>query len=265
MYPYDIIPGISLYVIMICVGIISCFLVFSRLTDKRKISPKVHNLALICGVIGTAVGLGSATLFQALYNVKLLGKFEITDSTGATFYGGLIGGAAIFLAIYFVVGAIKINDGAHKKQFFSMMSCIAPAIAVAHGFGRLGCFSAGCCHGKLTEAWYGIMMHGSLGYAKYVPVQLFEALFLFALCAVMIVRASRSKKYNFSFYMTAYGIWRFFIEYARADYRGSTVVSFLTPSQLVAIVFVIGGIVLAFVERSVEHRSALSFEEQGNA
>ena len=265
MYPYDIIPGISLYVIMICIGIIACFLIFSRLTDKRKISPKVHNLALICGVAGTAIGFGSATLFQALYNVKSLGRFEITDSTGATFYGGLIGGAAIFLAIYFAVGAIKVKDGAHKKQIFAMLSCIAPAIAMAHGFGRLGCLSAGCCHGELTDAWYGIMMYGNLGYAKYVPIQLFEALFLFTLCAIMIVRARRSKKYNFSLYMTAYGIWRFLIEYARADYRGSTVVSFLTPSQLVAIVFVIGGVVLALVERSVEQRIALFVEENKNA
>ena len=43
-------------------------------------------------------------------------------------------------------------------------------------------------------------------------------------------------------YAIVYGIWRFFIEYARADHRGETVVSFLTPSQLIAILMIAAGI-----------------------
>ncbi len=262
MYPYDIIPGVSLYVILICVGIIACFITFSRLSDKRKISARVHNLALVCGMLGIAVGLGSAVLFQALYNIASLGKFEITDGTGATFYGGLIGGAAIFLSVYFVYGSVKMKDGAHLKGFFPLISCIAPAIAIAHGFGRLGCLMAGCCHGCQTDSWFGIVMHGNMGYAKYVPTQLFEAIFLFLLCALLILRAVEGKRYNFSVYTVAYGIWRFIIEYARADYRGSTFVSFLTPSQLVAICFVAAGIALAYIERWAEKRSLTASSEE---
>ena len=49
--------------------------------------------------------------------------------------------------------------------------------------------------------------------------------------------------------MMLYGIWRFFLEYARADYRGTTLVSFLTPSQLTAVAMVVGAVVLFVVQR----------------
>ena len=260
MYPKDIIPGVNLYVILICVGIIACFFTFSKLSDKRKISTGVHNLALFCGLLGIAAGLGSAVLFQALYNVDSLGGFKINESTGATFYGGLIGGAAIFLAIYFIVGGIKFKERKHLHEFFPLISCIAPAIAVAHGFGRLGCLMAGCCHGRLTESWCGIQMYGSCGYAKYIPVQLFEAIFLFLLCVLLVIMTLERKKYVFSTYVVSYGIWRFFIEYVRADYRGSSFVSFLTPSQIVAIGFLFAGITLGVIEYVTDKNLSVKFE-----
>ena len=46
---------------------------------------------------------------------------------------------------------------------------------------------------------------------------------------------------NFGLYAVTYGIWRFLIEYARDDYRGSFIPG-LTPSQLWAIVMVVLGI-----------------------
>jgi hypothetical protein len=41
-------------------------------------------------------------------------------------------------------------------------------------------------------------MYGNMGYDRYVPTQLFEAIFLFALCALLIYRAVNEKRYNFS-------------------------------------------------------------------
>ena len=42
-------------------------------------------------------------------------------------------------------------------------------------------------------------------------------------------------------YLVGYGIWRFFIEFARSDDRGATVVSFLSPSQLIALLLIAAG------------------------
>ena len=105
------------------------------------------------------------------------------------------------------------------------------------------------------------MMYGSEGYAKYVPVQLFESIFLLALFAFLFVRAYKGKNYGFSLYLILYGVWRFALEYIRGDYRGDTVVSFLTPSQLTAVLLVLIGIALVYVEKFVLKKTNFEVRE----
>jgi prolipoprotein diacylglyceryltransferase len=122
---------------------------------------------------------------------------------------------------------------------------------IAHAFGRIGCFFAGCCHGPETDAWYGIYMYAtSLGKkATVVPTQLYEAIFLFALCAVCFLLVWKKKfRHNLSVYLIAYGIFRFCLEFVRADDRGQFLGS-LTPSQFWSIVMIIAGIALIFLLR----------------
>jgi prolipoprotein diacylglyceryltransferase len=54
--------------------------------------------------------------------------------------------------------------------------------------------------------------------------------------------------------MMLYGAWRFIIEFFRGDDRGATVVSFLTPSQLIAILMILGSIALFLGERHIENK-----------
>ncbi len=187
-------------------------------------------------------------MFQAFYNIGKYGEFRLDTQTGATFYGGLIGGAASFLLIYFIVGHFVFRENhEHLRQFWHLADIAAICISVAHGIGRIGCLMAGCCHGAVTDKWYGIYMVSKQ--IKVVPIQLFEALVLFAICALCVYRLIKGKRDNLPLYMIVYGVWRFFIEYARTDYRGTTLVSFLTPSQLTAVVMVLGGIALLIVRR----------------
>lgn len=259
MYPNKIIFDMTLYDILISIGIIACFFVFDHLADKRKLRGKFQKFVLLCGIFAIIIGFGSSIFFQAIYNIPSVGRFEIVKNTGATFYGGLVGGVVSFLLIYFSIGhfAFKKTDlcGYHSENFFSMASCAVPSILIAHAFGRLGCLTAGCCHGAVTDAWYGILMDGNLGYQKYVPVQLFEALFLFALFALMFFNARRGGRYNLSIYMVAYGIWRFLIEYLRDDYRGSVGLD-VTPSQLIAILMIVGAVGVFALEKVLLDRQA---------
>jgi phosphatidylglycerol:prolipoprotein diacylglycerol transferase len=87
-----------------------------------------------------------------------------------------------------------------------------------------------------------------------VPIQLFEAIFLFALFAFFCLRIVKKKSYNLPLYMMLYGVWRFVVEFFRADDRGATIVSFLTPSQLIAVLMVIGSVALFFGERYLEKK-----------
>ena len=254
MYPKEILPGIDMYVIMLTVAAVSAIAIFRILADKRRVTAKLQNLCLFAAVAAITLGYYSAVLFQALYNIPKNNGFVINASTGATFYGGLIGGAVVFLAIYFIAGRIMFGKGgAHTKELFTVLDIAAACVVIAHGFGRLGCLFAGCCHGAETEAWYGIYM-SSIG-KTVVPTQLFEALFLFALFALFLYRVLKGKTYDLALYMALYGIWRFFLEYARDDYRGTTLVSFVTPSQLTAIIMVLGAVALFLAQRYLVKKS----------
>jgi len=254
MYPYPVFLGLTFYDIFICAGIIVCFLVFGWLADRHKVSRKIQNFAMMCGVVSVGLGYGSAVLFQALYNIKTLGRFEITKSTGATFYGGLIGGVAVFLTLFFGIGYFIFKDRSHAKAFFKIADSAVPGIVIAHSLGRVGCLFAGCCHGEVTRAWYGIEMYGNMGQAKYVPTQLFEAIFLLLLFGFLILRNMELKSFCLPMYLCIYSVWRFCIEFMRGDYRGHTFVEALSPSQLIACVLFALGIGVFFLERYIEKR-----------
>ena len=248
MYPYDILPGLDLYGIFLCLGVLWALIAFRIFADRLKFCAKLQNFCLLTGVFAIVVGYFSAVLFQAFYNIEKYGEFRINTQTGATFYGGLIGGALSFLIIYFLAGHFVFREHREHTRFFWRLADIAAiSISGAHAFGRIGCLMAGCCYGATTDRWYGVLMVAKK--IKVVPVQLYEAIVLFAICAFCIYRLIKGRRDNLQIYMIVYGVWRFLIEYARTDYRGTTLVSFLTPSQLIALVMIIGGIGLLVLRR----------------
>ena len=247
MYPYSIIGDIDLYTIFLCVGIISALLVFRIFSDRQKMYWKLQNFAVLVGVAAIVCGYCSAVLFQGFYDFLADPSQGFRLNTGATFYGGLIGGVVSFLALYFGIGFFVFKDKIHVKHFFDIANIAAASISSAHAFGRIGCFTAGCCHGAETDAWYGVYF--DYYKIKAVPIQLFEAIFLFALFAFFCFRLAKRKSYNLPLYMVLYGAWRFIVEFFRADDRGATVVSFLTPSQLIAVLMILGSVVLFLGER----------------
>ena len=252
MYPNELFFGIDFYLIFLCLALISAIIVYRIMADVRKIESKLYNFCLFTAIGAMVVGYFSAVLFQGLYNIATYGRFYIM---GATFYGGLIGGAGFFLAIYFFVGNIVFKeDKIHLKRFFDIADIAACSITIAHSLGRVGCLLVGCCHGRVTNEWYGINMwvdingDGALEYAKLVPTQLFEAVFLALLFFYIVLRVKDKQTYCLQIYMCVYGVWRFIIEYMRNDYRGTTVIESVTPSQFIAILMVLGGAALMYLQ-----------------
>ena len=237
MYPYEIIFGMTLYDIFLAIGVVSALVIARIFADYDKISAKLFNFILITGCVAIALGIFSAVFTQAIYNWLDGEPFAITATTGATFLGGLVGGVVVYLLGYFLVGHFMFPDKENLKYFPRLLDFAAVCITCAHGFGRIGCLMAGCCYGNETEAWYGVY-HIALD-AKVVPVQLFESIFLFALCALLAVLAYKHIPGTMAMYMSLYGAWRIFAETLRADERGSTVVDFLTPSQLTCAILLI--------------------------
>ena len=173
MYPDPIIE-INLYDIFFIGGLLAALYVLSLYTSKKKMPSAVQNFYVNLAVAAMAAGFLSAFLFQAVYNWFDYGMFEFS---GITFIGGLIGGAAVFLLGY------KLFAREKEREYFPMVLNVAPcAIFLGHGFGRIGCFFAGCCYGLETDSFLGVYFPIHL--ATLYPTQLFEAAFLFIMFGV---------------------------------------------------------------------------------
>lgn len=228
-----------MYGLMIAIGILACFCVLYLYGKKRKIEERFVDFLFYNAIASIAVGFFSAALFQAVYDYiedpsqgfSLAGKF--------TFIGGLIGGVGCFLIIYFLFRK------KYKARLVDVLSIAPCCILVAHAFGRVGCFFAGCCYGKPTDSFWGVQFP-HLPY-KVHPTQLYEATFLFVLFAICFILIwKKNFKHNMSLYLIAYGIFRFLIEYLRGDHRGE-LFGGISPSQFWSILMVALGIALIFL------------------
>jgi len=198
-------------------------------------------------------------LFALLFSFLLDGVFHSIQegelSFGSiNFLGGLIGGFASFLVL------MKYFYKDDNKDMKKIANTVITGVVLAHAFGRIGCFCAGCCFGIPTESFLGVLFpHGhahDLYPGQYVyPTQLFEAAFLFILFFVLNqVKFFRNKEVET--YLVGYGIWRILIEFIRGDERGvllplfSTEYNvFPTPSQLMSFFMIILGVYLVIQHR----------------
>ena len=273
MYPYTLFWDITLYDILIIIGIAAAFVVFLLYTKKTALPKQLQILVLISALIGVALGFVAAGLTQSIYFLIETGTFEWR---GMTFYGGLVGGAACFLGAYFLGGYLMFRKTQTPKLHleFAMRSfgIVICAVTLAHAIGRIGCLTAGCCHGTTyatkrggTLPLHHISEDGELLYTDYaVPIPLFEMAFLLGLFALLSWLVLKGRGEALPLYMILYGIWRFGIEFARADDRGETFIKALTPSQLTALLMIIGGAALLIVYYKVikKRESAASSREE---
>lgn len=243
--------GVHMYGVCLAVGIVMCLLVFYTYTKRKKMPAEVQDFVFFVAIGAIALGFLFAKLYQAIYDWIESGKFSFYNA-GLTVMGGLIGGALGFLILYFGVGKFYFKgkkQGLHIREFNKVFLTAPICITVAHAFGRLGCLMSGCCHGALlskTEYVFGgIWMRaadtGVWGY--YVPTQLYEALFLFVLTAVLTILYFKRVNIIMAIYLIAYGTWRMFIEIFRTDARGAFVLG-LAPSQWQSVIFIVGGVAL---------------------
>jgi phosphatidylglycerol:prolipoprotein diacylglycerol transferase len=242
MYPDKILGLFHLYGLMIGVGILACFSILYLYGKKEKVEESFMDFVFYNTIVAIALGFGAAALFQATYNYIENPEAGFDFGSGITFIGGLIGGVISFLVGY------AIFRKRFKTRLVDIISFIPCCILIAHAFGRVGCLFAGCCHGEKTTAWYGIFMHTvEFGYAKVVPTQLFEALFLFALFAICFILVWKKKfKHNMSLYLIAYGIFRFLLEFLRADDRGQ-LLGIISPSQFWSLLMIVAGVAVYFL------------------
>ncbi|MEI6083365.1 MAG: prolipoprotein diacylglyceryl transferase [Verrucomicrobiota bacterium] len=145
---------------------------------------------------------------------------------GFVFFGGFVG--ATLTGIYYI--------RTKGLPLWKVADAFAPALALGHAFGRLGCFFEGCCYGTACSLPWAIHYPAPhmLADVAVHPTQLYEAAGNLAIFAWL---ATYRKKYDgqvWWLYMMAYGVLRFTIEFFRGDYSTHAFGVF-TSAQYIAV------------------------------
>lgn len=219
----------------------------ARLGKRSGLSPDaITNLASYCGL---AAILGAKLMMLVVdfdhYREHPGDIFSLaTLQAGGVFYGGLI--LALGVAWWYM-RKVRLPLGPTADAF-------APAIALGHGIGRLGCFSAGCCWGiechlpwavtftnptanDLTGVPLGVPLH---------PTQLYESLAEFLIFGILYRQFGKPHTSGaiIGLYMVLYGTARFVVEFFRYHEQGNLWGGPLDTSQWISALLVAAGAAL---------------------
>ena len=246
---------IHTYGFMMALGVaLGLWFIYVQAKKAGLDAPRIMDAAfytIIVSLIGAKLILLAGDISLYVSNPREL--FSLARS-GGVFQGGLTFGV-IFALWYF---------RRKKIPTWATADIIGPALALGHGFGRIGCFSAGCCYGsECALPWaavfrneYAADLTGVPLHTSMHPVQLYEAAlnFLNFLVLFLILKRKKFDGQVFSLYIVNYSVIRFLTEYFRGDHgenvyflRGASALSSLSYPQLYCILGVIAGIALAVI------------------
>jgi len=239
MFPFFSFLDIKIYTYPLILGMIWAisYHLALFLIDYRKVSFKYFKVFYIglflSSWIGAKVFYLSTLKFELVKFASLSTNFWLGG--GFVFYGGLIFGL-LFTGLFSYL----------SKQHMGKFSFVIPVLCLGHALGRIGCLLAGCCYGAATKFPLSIHLHNHDRH----PVQLYESIGLFILFIITFELFKRGKSVVI-FYLGAYSILRFFLEFIRGDeLRGENVLFIFSTSQLVSLFIIILVIINSRLARS---------------
>jgi len=204
----------------------------------------VTNLGISCG-LAAIIGAKLMMFLNDIpyYTEHPLEIFSLsTLRAGGVFYGGLI--AALAVAWWYFrkthLPPLKTAD------------VFAPAIALGHGIGRIGCFTAGCCWGVECHLPWAVtfkdpVANQFVGVPLNVPLhptQLYEAFAEFLIFGILYWRFQRQHAAGaiIAQYLMLYSTARFIVEFFRYHDQGNLLGGPLDTSQWISLaLFLVGG------------------------
>jgi phosphatidylglycerol:prolipoprotein diacylglycerol transferase len=229
--------------VMVAMGALVGLSVFRRELRASRL-PELAADSAIWGLFGGLVGAKLFWVFESLGDAPF---FVLLFSRGGlTWYGGLLGGVGVGIAILV----------RQKVPLVPVLAAATPALAVGHLLGRVGCFLVGDDYGRPTDLLWGVAFPEGLPptVVPVHPTQLYEAACL-GVIAWLLVRWRRGGAGDMvvlSRYLLLAGLTRFAIEFVRINER---VWFNLSTAQLVALALIAIGVGMMSARPSREVRA----------
>lgn len=259
MFPYFKVFGLQINIYGICaaIGLLAAGFLAVYLAKKFEINGDsifyAAFAACIVGFLGAhfiygITNIGDIIELTKNFSTMTFGEYLSSFFSyfgGMVFYGGFLGailGLIIFSKIY------KPLRGKAKN----LLDILAVIFPLFHGFGRIGCFFAGCCYG--VESHVGFITNSndinpSINGVTRFPIQLVESLCCFIIFAIMFFLFKKDKLHDklIYIYMIIYGCVRFIDEFFRGDtYRGF--LFGLSTSQWISLILIVVSVIMLIVE-----------------
>ena len=239
MHPFIHIGSLSLPMYGLCTMVGTVFALLAVFKLRKKGSPLSEDNLLDALIWAILLGFLCAKVLYFIVEPPQMPHSwrELWDliSAGLVFYGGLLGG---------LLGLFLVSRKT-KKNMITFTDLMAPCFCLAHAGGRVGCLMAGCCYGMEYTGPCAVVLDG----VSRLPTQIMEAIFLVILSVVLIAVYLKKPRRGVvtGLYMTIYAVWRFVIEFFRADYRGN--VGPLSTSQFISLFILAFGVYLLVKSR----------------
>jgi len=195
-----------------------------RLELKRyRYDPEIAASVVFAAAVAGLLGARLLFIFEEWKSFLHAPFAFIFSGSGFSWYGGLTGGA---IAAFWIFKK-------HRVPLAGAADMSAPALALAYGVGRIGCFLAGdATWGKVTEVPWGMAFPDAVaGWAdpstglpyppgvRVHPTQLYELLQSLVVFAILwhFRRRDLAPGAMFSLYLILAGLMRFIVEFWRVN------------------------------------------------
>jgi phosphatidylglycerol:prolipoprotein diacylglycerol transferase len=240
MYPVILKLGpitIYSYGVMMALGFLAAGWVLGKELQRQGKDPNLASTLVLWAALGGLVGARLLFIVEE-WRAFLTDPFSlIFTGAGFTWYGGLIGG---------VLG-VTLCIRRYGLSWLEVMDALAPAIALGHGIGRIGCHLAGDGDwGPPTTLPWGVAYTKAIVGWDYPPgvrvhpSALYETIAYILIFAILWSRRTAPHPTGSLFwgYLFLSGIARFFIEFVRVN---PPFAFGLSEAQIVSLLLIVVG------------------------
>ncbi len=202
--------GISSWYLLLAMGILvpTLLAIYCRPSDFRLTRIEILAAAALlvaCGLLGARILFIFLNREAADFSLQ-----SLLSPQGGYAYFGALAGCIVALILY------SLSKGMSP---LAALDYFTPFMMLSQAFVRLGCLLAGCCYGRPTNLFTGIVFK-TVDEMKRHPTQGYEALALFLIYIIGRKVYNKTKEtggLTVATTLALYGFARFFIEYLKVD------------------------------------------------